>query len=230
MVQDLEQPVANPINENYSRERKLSLLENLYIPEMLKGLAYTFGQMLKPKFTMQYPEEKWDPPAIFRGRPVLVEDNGQERCVACGLCARACPPLAISMQANEDSDDPKERYPDFFEINMLRCIYCGYCEEVCPEEAIVMSKDYDIVFESREEAIYDKDRLLVPKEDLSERLEYLREYRNRQFGQFWDFQEENNIHSVRDRDREWNTGLSLVEMLEQQEENDQVEAESGWNR
>lgn len=230
MAQNLEQPVANPINENYKRERKLSFSERIYIPEILRALGYTLKQMFMPKFTMRYPEEKWDPPAIFRGRPVLVEDNGKERCVACGLCARACPPLAISMQANEDSDDPKERYPDFFEINMLRCIYCGYCEEVCPEEAIVMSKDYDIVFESREEAIYDKERLMVPKEDLSERLEFLREYKNRQFGQFWDFQEENNIHSVRDRDREWNTGLSLVEMLEQQEENDQAEAESGWNR
>ena len=76
------------------------------------------------------------------------------------------PALAISMQASE-TEDEKERYPDFFEINMLRCIYCGYCEEVCPEEAIVMSKDYDIVFESREDAVYDKERLLVPKTGLS---------------------------------------------------------------
>ncbi len=134
------------------------------------------------------------------------------------------------MQANEDADDPKERYPDFFEINMLRCIYCGYCEEVCPEEAIVMSKDYDIVFESREEAIYDKQRLLVPKEDLQERLDFLRTYKNRQFGQFWDFQEENNIHSVRDRDREFNSGLSLVELLERQQENDKTKADSNWVR
>ncbi len=227
---NLEQPRANALNKAYERERKFSFWENLYLPEILKAMWYSFKQMFLPKVTLNYPEEKWDPPAIFRGRPVLVEDNGKERCVACGLCARACPPLAISMQANEDSDDPKERYPDFFEINMLRCIYCGYCEEVCPEEAIVMSKDYDIVFESREEAIYDKERLLVPKEDLQERLDFLREYKNHQFGQFWDFQEENNIHSVRDRDREFNSGLSLVEMLEQQKKNDSVKAESHWRR
>lgn len=229
-IENLDKPRANALNQDYERERKLSFSESLYLPEILKALWYSFKQIFQPTFTLNYPEEKWDPPAIFRGRPVLVEDDGKERCVACGLCARACPPLAISMQANEDADDPKERYPDFFEINMLRCIYCGYCEEVCPEEAIVMSKDYDIVFESREEAIYDKQRLLVPKEDLKERLDFLREYKNRQFGKFWDFQEENNIHSVRDRDREFNSGLSLVEMLEQQKSNDKTKADSDWAR
>lgn len=228
--ENLEKPRANALNEDFEQERKLSFLERIYLPEVFKALWYTFKEMFKPKTTLEYPEEKWNPPDVFRGRPVLVEDDGQERCVACGLCARSCPPLAISMQAVEDGDDPKERKPDFFEINMLRCIYCGYCEEVCPEEAIVMSKDYDIVFESREEAIYDKERLLVPKEDLSDRLEFLRHYKNTQFGKFWDFQEENNIHSVRDRDREFNSGLSLVDMLEQQQQTDNVEANSNWAR
>lgn len=214
-AQNLEQPVSNPLHKKHKQERELTFLEQLYIPEILKALAYTFKRMLQPKVTMSYPEEKFHPPASFRGRPVLVEDNGQERCVACGLCARACPPLAISMQASENPNDPKERYPEWFEINMLRCIYCGFCEEVCPEEAIVMSSDYDIVFETREEAIYDKTRLLMPKEELKDRLEFLRDYRNRQFGQFWNFPQDNNIHSVRDRDKEWETGLSLVEMLEQ---------------
>ncbi len=212
-TQNLHQPVRNALSSDHETERKLTFLERLYIPEILKGLFYTFKQMFKPTVTMMYPEERWDPPAIFRGRPVLVEDNGKERCVACGLCARACPPLAISMQAKE-TDDEKERYPDFFEINMLRCIYCGFCEEVCPEEAIVMSKDYDLVYHSRGDAVYDKERLLVPKEDLKERLDFLREYRNRQFGQFWKFREDNNIHSVRDRDTNWETSLSIVDMLE----------------
>lgn len=228
MQKNLDKPVANTLTEDFQRERKLSFLEKIYIPEIFRGLWYSLKQIFKPRFTMAYPEEKWDPPSIFRGRPVLVEDDGQERCVACGLCARACPPLAISMQASEN-EDPKERYPEEFEINMLRCIYCGYCEEVCPEEAIVMSKDYDIVFESREDAVYDKTRLLVPKEDLKERLDFLREYKNNQFGQFWNFQQANNIHSVRDRDEDWNTGLSLVDMLEQQKINDTTEASSNWS-
>lgn len=216
MSENLEIPQKNALSKHADRERSLNFLERIYLPEIFRGMWYTFKQMFQPKFTMKYPEERFDAPAIFRGRPVLVEDEGQERCVACGLCARACPPLAISMQASEISDDPKERYPTFFEINMLRCIYCGYCEEVCPEEAIVMSKDYDLVFATREEAVYDKSKLLVAKEELKDRLEYLREYKNRQFGQFWNFDEENNIHSVRNRDKRWETSLSLVEMIEEQ--------------
>jgi len=96
--------------------------------------------------------------------------------VACGLCARVCPALAIEVVADETGLD-KERYPKKFEINMLRCIYCGLCEEVCPEEAIVMSKEYELVFTSREEAIFGKDKLLVPASQLKDRLEFLRKMR-----------------------------------------------------
>ena len=155
----------------------LNLFEKTYIPQILKGLAITFREMFKPRFTRQYPEVRWNPPASFRGRPVLVmNENGKERCVACGLCARVCPALAIDIQASETADE-KERYPEKFEINMVRCIFCGLCEEACPEEAIVMSDEYEIVFHSQEEAIYGKDKLLVPADKLAKRLEFLRKYR-----------------------------------------------------
>ncbi|HCA43215.1 MAG TPA: NADH-quinone oxidoreductase subunit NuoI [Bacteroidetes bacterium] len=159
------------------KEKDLTLLEKTYIPQIVKGLALTWKQMFRPKFTRQYPEEKWVPPSSFRGRPVLVqEDNGHERCVACSLCSRVCPALAIEVQAGETERD-KERYPEKFEINMVRCIFCGFCEEVCPEEAIVMSDEYELVFSSQEEAIFGKDKLLVPKEKLQKRIEFLEEYR-----------------------------------------------------
>lgn len=159
------------------KREDLSLFEKTYIPQILKGLAITFREMFKPRFTRQYPEVRWNPPASFRGRPVLVmNENGKERCVACGLCARVCPALAIDIQASETADE-KERYPEKFEINMVRCIFCGLCEEACPEEAIVMSDEYEIVFHSQEEAIYGKDKLLVPADKLAKRLEFLRKYR-----------------------------------------------------
>jgi len=155
------------------RTKDLKLWEKTYIPQIFQGLALTFRQIFKPKFTRQYPEEKWTPPPSFRGRPVLVQNpNGVERCVACGLCSRVCPALAIEVRAGE-TDLDKERYPEKFEINMVRCIFCGFCEEVCPEEAIVMSDEYILTFTSQDEAVFGKDRLLMSTERLKKRLDFL---------------------------------------------------------
>ncbi|GAB5521144.1 MAG: NADH-quinone oxidoreductase subunit I [Rhodothermales bacterium] len=191
---------GTPVNTKKDNERSLNFWEKLYIPEVLKGLGYTFRKMTKePVYTFEYPEEQWYPPDSYRGRPVLVEEEGRPRCVSCNLCAKACPPMAISMESAE-TGDVKEREPAWFEINMLRCIYCGFCEEVCPEEAIVMSKQYDLTFQHRDEAIFGLERLLMPAEQLTDRLNYLHRYKNQQFGQQWDYQEENNIHSLRNRE------------------------------
>jgi NADH-quinone oxidoreductase subunit I len=158
------------------RRKDLTFWQKTYIPEIFKGMALTMRHMLRPKFTRQYPEERWNPPASFRGRPVLVHEEGTERCVACGLCARVCPALAIEVQAGETALS-KERYPERFEINMLRCIFCGFCEEVCPEEAIVMSDEYELVFQRTEDAIYGKDKLLMSSDRLAGRLAFLRSSR-----------------------------------------------------
>ncbi len=159
------------------RIKNLSLMERIYIPEIAKGMWLTLKTMFKPSVTLQYPEVKFEPTGSYRGRPVLVKDQNEvERCVACGLCARVCPALAIEVQASE-TELEKERYPQKFEINMLRCIFCGLCEEVCPEEAIVMSKDYELVFSNRDDAIFGKDKLLVPVENLKERLDFLRKFK-----------------------------------------------------
>lgn len=167
---------TNGQQKNIIHSKDLSLWGKLYIPEILRGLRITIAQIFRPKFTRQYPEERWEPPASFRGRPVLVEENGVERCVACGLCSRVCPALAIEVQASE-TELWKERYPVKFEINMLRCIFCGLCEEVCPEEAIVMSKEYELVFTRQEDGIFGKDKLLMQAEQLKDRLEFLRRQR-----------------------------------------------------
>jgi NADH-quinone oxidoreductase subunit I len=164
------------MNNKIIRKKDLTFLQKLYIPDILKGLKLTIAEIFKPKFTQQFPEERFAPPASFRGRPVLVTENGTERCVACGLCSRVCPSLAIEIQASE-TESLKERYPVKFEINMLRCIYCGFCEEVCPEEAIVMSKEYLLAFSSQEEAVFGKDKLVKSTAELHDRLEWLRNNR-----------------------------------------------------
>jgi NADH-quinone oxidoreductase subunit I len=164
------------VQAKQTRNKDLSLLQKTYVPEIVKGLAVTIRNFFGPKFTRQYPEERWNPPASFRGRPVLVEEDGVERCVACGLCARVCPALAIEVQASE-TELEKERYPVRFEINMLRCIFCGFCEEACPEEAIIMSDEYELVFRKPEDAIYGKEKLLMSTDRLKTRLEFLRKAR-----------------------------------------------------
>jgi len=163
-------------NGDMIRKKDLSLWQKSYIPEILKGMRQTIVEMFKPKFTFRYPEERFKPNPSFRGRPVLVEENGVERCVACGLCSRVCPALAIEVQASE-TELEKERYPVKFEINMVRCIFCGFCEEVCPEEAIIMSNEYELVFSSQEEAVFGKDKLLKTAEEMRPRLEFLRQNR-----------------------------------------------------
>ncbi len=216
---------VNLRNEN---ERKLNFWERIFLPEIFRGLGYTFDKMKnEPSYSLEYPEEQWYPPDSYRGRPVLVQEDGRPRCVSCNLCARACPPMAISMQSHE-VDHVKEREPKWFEINMLRCIYCGYCEEVCPEEAIVMSKEYDLTFQDRDEAIFGLDRLLIPKERLKDRLDYLEDYKNQQFGEQWDYRRDNNIHSVKDqRFVNWLADEGLKE-LAAAEEGELVADDQSW--
>ena len=158
------------------RTKDLNFLQKLYVVEILKGMMLTISQMFKPKFTYQYPEVKFEPASSFRGRPVLVHENGVERCVACGLCSRVCPALAIEVQASE-TELNKERFPEKFEINMTRCIFCGFCEEVCPEEAIIMSNEYELAFSSQQESIFGKDKLLKSIEEMKPRLDFLRKMR-----------------------------------------------------
>ena len=168
--------------------RKLNFWERLYLPVVIGGLKVTGRHLFRTLFggkavTMEYPEQRWAVPTGYRGAPYLVKDqDGDTKCVSCQLCEFVCPPKAIRITPpgpdGQKADRANaEKMPQEFEINMLRCIFCGYYEEACPEEAIVMSRDYELVFEDVEDAIFGKDRLLVPVSRLQERLEYLRAYK-----------------------------------------------------
>jgi NADH-quinone oxidoreductase subunit I len=144
---------------------KLTLLERLYTPGILKGLWLTLRHVPRRKFTRQYPEEK--PPLYgkYRGAPVLVRDpDGRVKCVACQLCEFVCPPKAIRItpgpRAETGPDANVEKEPRDFVIDMLRCIYCGYCEEVCPEEAIFLQNIFAEVGYHRQEMQFHKEQLL----------------------------------------------------------------------
>ncbi len=127
---------------------------------ILRTIWLTFLHMFRKRETVQYPEQKDYLPPRHRGRIILSRDpDGEERCVACYLCAVACPVDCISLQATEDEDG--RRYPEFFRINFSRCIFCGLCEEACPTYAIQLTPDFEMAEYNRQNMVYEKEDLLI---------------------------------------------------------------------
>jgi NADH-quinone oxidoreductase subunit I len=156
-------------NRKKQVERKpMTLMEKLYLPSIFKGMAITFSHLFKKKPTINYPEQKRQFSSVFRGLQILNRDEeGRERCTACGLCAVACPAEAITMEAAERQTGEEhlyreEKYAAKYEINMLRCIFCGLCEEACPKDAIYLTQTFAPANFGRKGFIYKKDDLLIP--------------------------------------------------------------------
>ena len=114
-----------------------------------KGMSVTFKEMLSPTVTENYPDE---PPKLeerYRGVHVLQRDeNGMEKCVACFLCAAACPSNCIYIEAAENTAQVRisggERYAKVYNIDYNRCIFCGYCVEACPTDAITHGHGFEV--------------------------------------------------------------------------------------
>jgi NADH-quinone oxidoreductase subunit I len=152
-------------------KKEMTLLEKMYIPAILNGMMITFKHMFKKSATIRYPEEKREFSPIYRGQHVLKrDDNGAERCTACGLCAVSCPAEAITMQAAERKEGEEklyreEKYAANYEINMLRCIFCGLCEEACPKEAILLTDRIVPTEFERNDFVFGKDKLVEKMDD-----------------------------------------------------------------
>jgi NADH-quinone oxidoreductase subunit I len=126
----------------------------------LRNLWLIFLHAFRRRATILYPEERPAIPPRWRGRIILSRDpDGAERCVACYLCAVACPVDCISLQATEDEHG--RRYPEFFRINFSRCIFCGFCEEACPTYAIQLTNDFEMCEYQRHNLVYEKEHLLI---------------------------------------------------------------------
>jgi len=164
--------------------KNMNFWERIYLPAVFGGMWITLKHFFRKSSTVSYPEVKRPMSKIYRGQHVLKRDEqGRERCTACGLCAVACPAEAITMVAAERTKEEtklyrEEKYASTYEIDMLRCIFCGLCEEACPKEAIFLTDRIVDANYGRNEFIFGKDKLVEPLDqriDVSDR-------------QVWDYQ------------------------------------------
>ena len=134
---------------------------SLFLKEFLAATVLAMRYFFAPKATINYPNEKGPVSPRFRGEHALRRyPNGEERCIACKLCEAVCPALAITIEAGPRRNDGTRRTTRY-DIDMVKCIYCGFCQEACPVDAIVLGPNFEFATETREELLYDKEKLLA---------------------------------------------------------------------
>src|SRR5215470_15393818 len=152
------------INVSERAAAQSSLAKEVLAP--LSGMGLTITRMYenltgKVDATSRYPEERRAYSDRYRGAHILTtRDDGSPRCVACYMCATACPADCIYIEPGEHPNPLIEKVATRFDIDMLRCVFCGFCVEACPEEAIIMSRETEICEYSREGTIWDMERLM----------------------------------------------------------------------
>jgi len=147
--------------------RRLTLAQKLYLPQVFAGMRVTISHFLRNLFairrlpTILYPEQKRNYSGRFRGKHILkTREDGTLKCVACYMCAQVCPAECITIVAGEHPKISYEKYPVVFDIDMLRCVFCGFCVDACPKDAIWMSRNYELAFFNRQEAVFGIDKLI----------------------------------------------------------------------
>jgi NADH-quinone oxidoreductase subunit I len=145
--------------------------EEIYLVAILKGMGITFKHFLANAFnmrrmpTVEYPEKQKQFPAGYRGKHRLTKrEDGSVRCVACYMCATACPAECIHIVAEDVGDNTVEKRPARFDIDLLECVFCGMCVEACPVDAIRMDSGiYSITDFARKNFVVTKEQLMATK-------------------------------------------------------------------
>ena len=159
-------------NIKVTKRPAYTLKHALYLPAIAAGVKVTFKHFFKnisdinAVETLRYPEEQpTDITDRYRGLHRLTHrQDGSEACVACFMCATACPSNCIFIEAEERDDGLDEKRPKSFFLDTLECVFCGYCVEACPCDAIRMDTGiFSLTGNKREDFVMDKEQLLSHK-------------------------------------------------------------------
>jgi NADH-quinone oxidoreductase subunit I len=146
-----------------------SLAKTFLMPDLIRGLRVTFRNLLAPKVTVLFPEERIPKSPRYRGLHALRRyPNGEERCIACKLCEAVCPALAITIDSAIGPDGV--RRTTRYDVDLFKCIYCGFCEEACPVDAVVLTRIDAYHMERPGENIATKDLLLAIGDKFEEEI------------------------------------------------------------
>ncbi|KAI9447907.1 NADH-quinone oxidoreductase [Lactarius indigo] len=149
---------VNPYEGGPSALEKAAHL--FFFTEIVRGMWLVLEQFFRPPYTIMYPFEKGPLSPRFRGEHALRRyPSGEERCIACKLCEAICPAQAITIESEARLDG--SRRTTKYDIDMTKCIYCGFCQEACPVDAIVETQNQEFSTETREELLYNKEKLLA---------------------------------------------------------------------
>jgi len=161
-----------------------SFKDKLYLPAIYDGVKVTFKHLFKNVTdinavdTLRYPEEQpTDITERYRGLHRLTHRADDSiACVACFMCATACPSNCIFIEATQREDGYDEKMPKSFFIDTLECVFCGYCVEACPCDAIRMDTGiFSLTGNKREDFVMDKEQLLSHKGAFGEEVSCARD-------------------------------------------------------
>lgn len=136
-------------------------LKKLLMVDLMKGLQVTFrNQHPKEIYTEQYPLERPQIAERYRGAPRLNvnPDTNETLCIACDLCALACPEHLIVV-GSERNPTTRRKELTTFTYDLSRCMFCGLCEDACPTDCLELTQDFEMASYTRKGAILDREAL-----------------------------------------------------------------------